>query len=1147
MKLSLYLCTSFLVLIQYYGKSLQFNAEDTCPTSRRLLLFGGFQFPLGEKKSEPVSSPSLTKQSRKIRKDEHTGLTIYIQPQTSSELGHKVRSFSHLLKPKLEKKKNLEKPKKKKEKKEKKKPKKIETPKTRDLITVNDQELDRCRALLHLEPSNSLVPLKEKEKEKEKPKDKKTKTKTKEKTKEKKKPKEIPTPVEPKVKKPVKPVAVEKKKSSEKPSVPHPPPKINGEKKSNPSGAASASSPPPTSSSTASSQRQSVPIQNEPAGDELDHDNDENDAENNGTVVGRAYHFMKSMFQLSDDILESNESETLNPTVDQTRSSRKLLSFDHLSHVSSRHLLSVKNTKKGATKPKVGWEYRYRISKYLADQKSRQKRSGGGKSKGKINLSKRKLLEVDADQQALTSDDDDDDDIVPMSVSITETFVPKRQLLSAKSSKAAKIVVKTHGEEKDDDDDDADDDDQEKVSRRRQMKSYEELTDPVAIVQSYDRGLFKPRVGWQFRYRVSRYIDSLRENIREDQERLKLGLEAIKRKTPQELSGRRKRVLDKPFQPESETPAVVEENKPSVGWRYRYRISKMMEAKARGEYVDEQEMKRKAKVDQKKKGGRDDDDECVEWEFEPDPELRKIGEEGRKVGWDYRYRIRRKLDHLKQRQAETGIPFDWETLGSGGKREKKSSTTATFSATTTTAEGEGEKVGETQKKSVGWQYRYRVSKMLEAQKQQAAEQSKKKKSDSVPVDSRLDPELAKLTPEQRVVGWAYRYRIRRKLEAIANATKEANAGKRKKKIIKKVEESIEKILNIDDIDETPFMEYFRRTSSYILFGLVPTAKKSVCLLPLPVTFRFCNEDDDESSETSSTTTTTTSAPTASMKTSTKREKVKKDKRPASTRSSKTEPVVTSTPTATPTVIKKVKKPTMTTITNTVRRPASAGNSRRFSNEQVKHFDEEEEPIKRRIGVPSMKHKTKKQYQIIGQEVKQKLKPPTTTTTTPAIPVEQTTTTTTTAPPPVTTTTTTTTTARPPPPPVVKTTTPPPPPPPVIPEEEASTVLSSIETTIDETKEEANENAAEQPVAAATPVNNDDDDESETDDSETDDQSGSDDQSDDDSKEEEDEDDDEQSKENFDPLALKKMKKLLQTAKNTMHGVFDFDEDEKASS
>ena len=154
------------------------------------------------------------------------------------------------------------------------------------------------------------------------------------------------------------------------------------------------------------------------------------------------------------------------------------------------------------------------------------------------------------------------------SVAITQHFVPKRQLLGSKTaSKRKKVekpieIVESEEEQKDDDDDDDDDDDNEKNEKsdeRRRMKSYDELTDPVAIVRSYDRGLFKPRVGWQFRYRVSRYVDSLRENIREDQERLKKGLQAIKRKTPQELSGRRKRVLDKPFTSEpEEAPAVVQ-------------------------------------------------------------------------------------------------------------------------------------------------------------------------------------------------------------------------------------------------------------------------------------------------------------------------------------------------------------------------------------------------------------------------------------------------------------------------------------------------------------------------------------------------------------------------------------------------------------
>lgn len=50
--------------------------------------------------------------------------------------------------------------------------------------------------------------------------------------------------------------------------------------------------------------------------------------------------------------------------------------------------------------------------------------------------------------------------------------------------------------------------------------------------------------------------------------------------------------------------------------------------------------------------------------------------------------------------------------------------------------------------------------MLEAQKQEAAEASKRpasKSRDQVPIDATLDPILARLTPEERVVGWQYRF------------------------------------------------------------------------------------------------------------------------------------------------------------------------------------------------------------------------------------------------------------------------------------------------------------------------------------------------------------------------------------------------------
>ncbi len=50
--------------------------------------------------------------------------------------------------------------------------------------------------------------------------------------------------------------------------------------------------------------------------------------------------------------------------------------------------------------------------------------------------------------------------------------------------------------------------------------------------------------------------------------------------------------------------------------------------------------------------------------------------------------------------------------------------------------------------------------MLEAQQREAAEASTKatsKKHDQVPIDESLDPELARLTPEARTVGWQYRF------------------------------------------------------------------------------------------------------------------------------------------------------------------------------------------------------------------------------------------------------------------------------------------------------------------------------------------------------------------------------------------------------
>lgn len=91
-----------------------------------------------------------------------------------------------------------------------------------------------------------------------------------------------------------------------------------------------------------------------------------------------------------------------------------------------------------------------------------------------------------------------------------------------------------------------------------------------------------------------------------------------------------------------------------MGWRYRYRIKKMNEAKKRGEYVDDEDEKRKLRLKEKTKPIspiKQDDEEKFIGEDDLDPELRQITAEGRRVGWAYRYRVRRKLDFLKQQKA----------------------------------------------------------------------------------------------------------------------------------------------------------------------------------------------------------------------------------------------------------------------------------------------------------------------------------------------------------------------------------------------------------------------------------------------------------------------------------------------------------------
>ncbi|CAF0796061.1 unnamed protein product [Rotaria sordida] len=1101
MELSRFYLVFILFLLLSTVDLTEFNFQ--CPISRRLLSVSSLKSSLIEKKSHDSSTSSKSSSlpsspPKYARSSDSHGLTVYIRPLSPKSLGPKTHSYSHLLKSKLHTNKgkrkshtNKEKTKLKRSNKQKKKELKkknstkhkssINT-KIQELVGSNHDELHQHQTLFHTDSTPKI--------DKKIKKSKKSKSNKQVKVSEIKNvtrnipiakdiTKKLPTtttttalPINNKKVKNTKRVNEanidEKKKPKEilvnkiSENIP-----LTSSMNDKPS---TTSSPSPLSSSK---------IDRKPQKDKsetintIDETLDTSDDENN-SVVGRAYHFVKNMFQLSDDFLNDNHTQN-NHIVDiinehQQYHSRKLLSINDdntsiivnnditnneydfdlndeipdvainnlsfiMTSISKRRLLSVKTKKHSISskdqndkekrseslneinandKPKVGWAYRYRISRYLDAQKLKQnknkkkitgekktkqhfqkRQSNSKQNQKKIDsshnkkLSKRKLLKHNNDDDTSGNEDKISNQDTVNTVSITETFVPKRRLLMSKRK------IK-HEEDNKDDEEDID-----KTQKFRRMKSFDESTDPILIVQSYDHGLYKPRVGWQFRYRVSRYIDSLRDNIREDQERLKLGLQAIKRKTPQELSGRRKRVSDKPVVPNAdeikkkeEPKTIVQDDKPNVGWRYRYRINKMTEAKKRGDYIDNEQEKRKEHLEQEKKQSslnKSPDDEHIQGENDLDPELRQVNAIGRRVGWAYRYRIRRKLDDLKRQQAETGMIFDLPTLSfnkteetiveSKPKSKEKKKTKKPTEDKPKTPTGDKPK---NKTKSVGSQDRSHVSKMHEAQKHNKSKTAINKSQDQTSTQKELDPELARLTSEDRSVGWKYRYRVQRKLDALNEAanredekrTKKlpssSSKGKKKKNLMEKVEDSSEKSLNID---ETSFTQYLYHASSYVLNGLLPTTKKSICILPLPMTFSFCRQDNNEQSVTE--TEKTKQIPTKKLKIRKEKRakqfirshvtKLGKDDKYTERRVDEAMKNLYKTPSLPPSQTQSSTRKHRKTQKNQYKHASRRPNQ----DEQKKHFKEEHMTTKK-IGVESKKN-NKKRSQLIGQEVKIKHK------------------------------------------------------------------------------------------------------------------------------------------------------------------------------
>ena len=191
----------------------------------------------------------------------------------------------------------------------------------------------------------------------------------------------------------------------------------------------------------------------------------------------------------------------------------------------------------------------------------------------------------------------------------------------------------------------------------------------------------------------------------------------------------------------------------------------MIQTKKHGNYINDKDEHIEKKQKQLSNTKFQDKNQPIEKENDLDPELRKINDVGRRVGWTYRYRIRRKLNDLKRQQAgksqfcknlnlfsscsvslENGIKFDLTTLTtiSDKKRKMKSKKKKTIESAALKSNDK--------KKSVGWQYRYRVSKMHETQKHKKLKAPTNPNQDKI---LKVKPELARRTSKDQNTGSKY--------------------------------------------------------------------------------------------------------------------------------------------------------------------------------------------------------------------------------------------------------------------------------------------------------------------------------------------------------------------------------------------------------
>ena len=191
--------------------------------------------------------------------------------------------------------------------------------------------------------------------------------------------------------------------------------------------------------------------------------------------------------------------------------------------------------------------------------------------------------------------------------------------------------------------------------------------------------------------------------------------------------------------------------------------------------------------------------------------------------------------------------------------------------------------------------------------------------------------------------------------------------------------SIDPKLNTNNNDDTPVIRYFRRTSS----ALLSVAKQSLCLLPRSQSWSFCElENNDQNPSIAQP-----SKPVVTKRLKTKKEQRAKQFIRSHTTKFGAEDKATERR-IDETMKKLYKRPSLPPLQTpptptTHRKPPKK--SHRSLLKPGKSNPEEEIPVERIISVASKKNQNKKQFQVIGQEVKRKprnLSPPSVRQTTP---------------------------------------------------------------------------------------------------------------------------------------------------------------------